>query len=163
MRRIGALSMIMLALALSALAVEPTQDAGKAELKLWQGLWQTSPGGMQHQNGRQVVANPVPHGPCFFVVGERLIWLDEEGRPTGEEETIALDVQSNPKRVTFTPVGDSDKSRRKQGIYEATGASLTVHLGIDGGAAPRSFLELNNPLEGNDGKEWIIGRKKLQD
>ena len=60
-----------------AAAEEPKQDEVQAELKKWQGLWQTSPGGMQHRDGKQVVANPVLDGPCFFVCGDRLIWLDE--------------------------------------------------------------------------------------
>ena len=48
------------------------------------------------------------------------------------------------------------------GIYSATGSTLTVHLGLDGGPAPKHFLELNKPVKGVDGREWLVSRKKLQ-
>src|SRR5581483_5913645 len=83
-----------------AAADEPKQDEAQAELKKWQGLWQTSPGGMQHRDGKQVVANPALGGPCFFVCGDRLLWLDEEGKPSGKEEKIALAVKAEIGRAS---------------------------------------------------------------
>jgi uncharacterized protein (TIGR03067 family) len=143
-------------------ADEPKQDEVQAELKKWQGLWQTSPGGIRHRDGEQAVANPVLDGPCFFVRGDRLIWLDEEGKPSGKEEKISLDVKSDPKRITVTPVGAGKDSKPTHGIYSATGSTLTIHFGLDGGPAPKQFLELNKPVKGVDGQEWLVQRKKLQ-
>jgi uncharacterized protein (TIGR03067 family) len=117
---------------------------------------------MEHRDGQQVVRNPVLDGPCFFVRGNRLIWLDEEGKPTGQEETITLDVKAEPKRVTLTKVAADPGEKPTHGIYSATGSDLTVHLGLDGGPAPRQFLSLNMPIQGIDGIEWLVRRMKLQ-
>ena len=162
MRWLIAAAAVATALRIPATADEPRQDGVQAELKKWQGLWQTSPGGMRHQDGTQVVALPGREGPCFFVSGARLIWLDEEGKPSGKEEKIALDVKADPKRVTLTPVGGGKASKPTHGIYSATDSTLTIHLGLDGGPAPKQFLGLNNPIKGVDGSEWLVQRKKLQ-
>lgn len=162
MRLLIAAVALATALWIPAAADEPKQDEAQAELKKWQGLWQTSPGGMEHRDGKQVVRNPVLEGPCFFVCGERLIWLDEEGKPLGKEEKIALEVKANPKRVTLTKVGGGKDEKPTQGIYSATGSTLTIHLGLDEGPAPKQFLELNKPVKGVDGSEWLVHRKKLQ-
>lgn len=143
-------------------ADEPKKDEAQAELKKLQGLWQTAPGGMEHRDGKQVVRNPVLDGPCFFVRADRLIWLDEEGKPTGKEEAITLDVKADPKRITLTGVGGKKEEKLSHGIYSATGSNLTIHLGLDGGPAPKQFLELNKPVKGVDGGEWLAHRKKLQ-
>jgi uncharacterized protein (TIGR03067 family) len=145
-----------------AAADEPKQDEVQAELKKWQGLWQTFPGGMEHRDGKQVVRNPVLDRPCFFVRGNRLIWLDEEGKPNGKEEMIVLDVKADPKRVTRTKVGGGKDEKPTHGIYSATDSTLMLHLGLDGGPAPKQFLELNMPVKGIDGSEWLVARKKLQ-
>jgi uncharacterized protein (TIGR03067 family) len=146
---------------LPATAEEPKKDTVESELKLLQGLWQSSPGGMEHRDGKQVVRNPVLEGPCFFIAGDRLINLDAEGKPTGKEEKITLDVKADPKRITLTPVGEKN-AKPTHGIYSATGSSLIIHLGLDGGPAPKQFLELNKPVKGVDGSEWLVHRKKLQ-
>jgi uncharacterized protein (TIGR03067 family) len=135
--------------------------AMQSELNKLQGLWQTSPGGMVHRDGKQVISQPGIDGPCFFVQGDRLIWLDKDGKPSGEELMIKLDPTADPKRITFTPVGDG-KKKPMHGIYVVEGASLRLHVGLDGGPAPKQFLELNNPVKGLDGREWLVGRKKLQ-
>jgi uncharacterized protein (TIGR03067 family) len=133
----------------------------KSELQKLQGLWQTAPGGMVHRDGKQVVYQPRIDGPCFFVRGDRLIWLDKDGKPTGEELTIKLEVTADPKRITFMPMGE-EKKKPTHGIYAVEGASLRLHVALDGGPAPKQFLELNKPVEGVDGREWLVGRKKLQ-
>lgn len=148
--------------AVPATADEPVKDDAQAELKKFQGLWQTAPGGMEHRDGKQVVRNPVLDGPCFFVCGDRLLWLDEEGKPSGKEEKIVLDAKANPQRITLTPVGKGNEAKPSHGIYTATGSTLTIHLGLDGGPAPMQFLELNNPVKGVNGSEWLVRRKKLQ-
>src|SRR5436190_178505 len=117
MRSLIAAVALATALWIPAEADEPKQDEAQAGLKKWQGLWQTSPGGVRHRDGKQVVANPVLEGPFFFVCGDRLIWLDEEGKPSGKEEKIALDVKADPKRVTLTPVGGGKNSKPRHGIY----------------------------------------------
>jgi uncharacterized protein (TIGR03067 family) len=139
----------------------PKDERTRSDLAKLQGLWQTSPGGMEHRGGQQVVRNPVLDGPCFFVCGQRLIWLDPQGIPTGQEDTITLDVQAEPKRITLTPAGDGAGKKPSHGIYLATDTSLIVHLGLDGGPAPQQFLELNKPVMGRDGEEWLVSRKKL--
>ena len=162
MRALWAAVAVATFLGLPATADEPKLDAAQAELKKLQGLWQTSPGGMEHQDGKQVVRNPVLDGPCFFVCGDRLLWLDEEGKPSGKEEKITLDVKADPMRITLTPVGKDKEAKPSHGIYTATGSTLTIHLGLEGGPAPKQFLELNNPVKGVDGSEWLVRRKKLQ-
>ncbi len=145
-----------------AFADEPKKDDPQAELKKFQGLWQTSPGGIEHREGKQVVRNPVLQGPCFFVRADRLIWLDAEGKPTGKEATITLDTKAEPKKITLTPAGGKKDDKPENGIYSATDTTLTIHLGLDGGPAPKQFLELNKPVKGVDGEEWPVSRKKLQ-
>ena len=118
-------------------ADEPKKDDTQSELKKLQGLWETSPGGAVHRDGKQVVYQPGIDGPCFFVHGDRLIWLEKEGKPSGEELTIKLEVTADPKRITFTPVGDGKGKKPIHGIYAVTGPSLRLHIGLDGGPAPQ--------------------------
>jgi uncharacterized protein (TIGR03067 family) len=165
MRTLMSALLFVVALCLTAVrdakAAEPKKDGMQAELDKLQGLWQTSPGGMEHRDGQQVVRNPVLEGPCFFIRGDRLIWLDDEGKPSGKEETIELDIKSGPKRITRTPIAAKKDEPRLQGIYTATDSSLIVHFGLEGGPAPKRFLELNAPVKGIDGHEWLVHRKKL--
>jgi RNA polymerase sigma-70 factor (ECF subfamily) len=146
----------------------------QAELKKFQGLWQHVPGGMEHQDGEQVVRGPAPGGPCFFIRGDKLVWLDKEGKPSGEEETVTLDRAADPKRIKFTTKGAGGKERvLREGIYKwerlpaarAGGAAadvLTIHVALKGGPVPKRFLELNKPVKGVDGREWLVSRYKLQ-
>lgn len=150
--------------------VAPKGDV-HAELKKLQGLWQHVPGGMNHQDGAQVVRGPARDGPYFFIQGDKLIWLDKEGKPSGEEETVTLDPMADPKRIKFTTNGQGGKSRvLREGIYncspvregEAAADILTIHVALEGRPAPKRFLELNKPVEGVDGREWLVSRCKLQ-
>ncbi len=150
------------ATAINVHADEPKKDDVQVELSKLQGLWQCSPGGMEHRDGKQIVRNPVHNGPCFFVRGDKIIWIDGDGKPTGNEETITLDTKAEPKKVTFTSVSEGKKENISHGIYSATGSSLRIHMGLDGGPAPGQFLELNKPLVGVDGTEWLVHRKKLE-
>jgi uncharacterized protein (TIGR03067 family) len=145
-----------------AAAADPKKDEAQSELKKLQGLWQTSPGGIEHRDGSQIVRNPVIDGPCFYIRGDRLIWLDEDGKPTGMEKTITLDVKSDPRQITLTPVDGKKDDKPSHGIYSATDSSLMIHLGLDGGPAPKQFLELNKPIKGVDGHEWLVSRKRLK-
>jgi uncharacterized protein (TIGR03067 family) len=141
----------------------PKKDDGQAaEFKKLQGLWQTVPGGIEQQDGEQIVRQPTLDGPCFFIRGDRLIWLDEEGAPNGKEATITLDIKASPKLITLTPVDGKKEEKPVRGIYEVEGSNLHVNIGLDGGAPPKQFLELNKPIKGVDGREMLIGRKKLQ-
>ena len=163
MRRLWMAIAVAVSLGLPATGGEPKPDEAQAELKKLQGLWQTSPGGMEHRDGNQVVRNPVLYGPCFFVFEDRLVWLDEEGKPAAKEERITLDVKADPKQITLTPAGKDRDAKPSHGIYSATGSALTIHLGLDGGPAPKKFLELNKATKGVDGSEWLVWRKKLQE
>jgi len=138
------------------------QAGEPSEVKKLQGLWQRSLGGVVHRDGKQVVVGPFPDGPCFFIHGDRLIWLDKEGKPSGPEFAIKLEVTADPKRITLTPVGDGLVMKPSHGIYSVTGESLRLHFGLDGGPAPKQFLEPNSPIKGVDGVEWLVARKKLQ-
>ena len=146
-----------------AAAEEQGNDETQSELAKFQGLWHSSPGGMEHRGGKQVVRNPAVDGPCFFVCGSRLIWLDAMGKPTGEEQAIALDVRAEPKRFTLAHAGGKQDKPSFHGIYVATDSSLTIHVGLDGGPAPKQFLVLNKPEKGVDGEEWLVGRIKLRE
>jgi uncharacterized protein (TIGR03067 family) len=140
------------------------RQAGEpSELRRLQGLWQRLLGGMLHRNGRQVIIGPVPDGPCFFVCENRLIWLDQEGKPSGQEFEIKLEVTAEPKRITLTPRGHWHPWPIN-GIYSVTGDSLRIHVGVGLGrnVAPRQFLELNNPIEGVDGVEWLAVRNSYK-
>jgi uncharacterized protein (TIGR03067 family) len=143
----------------------------QAELKKLQGLWQHIHGGMEHRDGDQVVRGPAPGGPCFFIRGDKLMWLDKEGKPSGAEETVTLDPTADPKRIQFTTKGEGGKERvLREGIYsllavregEAAADSLTIHIALEGRPVPKRFLELNKPAEGVDGREWLVSRCKLQ-
>src|SRR5688500_15964580 len=59
---------------------EPKADS-QSELKKLQGLWMHIPGGVEHQDGGQVVRGPDRDGPCFFIQANKLLWLDAEGKP----------------------------------------------------------------------------------
>jgi uncharacterized protein (TIGR03067 family) len=125
---------------------------------------------MEHRDGGQVVRGPAREGPCFFICGDKLIWLDTEGKPSGEE-TVTLDPTANPKRIKFTSKGEGGKERvLREGIYslppiregEAAADFLTIHVALEGRPVPKRFLELNKPAEGVDGREWLVTRCKLQ-
>jgi uncharacterized protein (TIGR03067 family) len=160
------------ALLVPAGAEEP-KDATQAELKKLQGLWQHIPGGMEQLDGNQIVRGPAAEGPWFFIHDNTLIWLDREGKPSGEAETIALDPKAEPKRIKFTRKGDDGKERvLREGIYrwdrvpgvlkgEAATDVLTIHIALEGKAVPKQFLELNKPVKGVDGCEWLVARIKL--
>jgi hypothetical protein len=60
----------------------------------FQGLWQDHLGGAEHSDGDQTVRQPVLEGPCFFIRGDRLIWLTDDGRPSGHEERITLNIKA---------------------------------------------------------------------
>ena len=135
----------------------------QAELKKLQGLWMHLSGGINQQDGGQVVRGPARDGPCFFIRGDQLIWLDKEGRPSGEEETVTLDPAADPKRIKFTKQGERGKEQvLREGIYTATPDSWTVHIAVEGKPPPTRFLELNKPVEGVDGCEWLVGRCTIQ-
>jgi len=141
----------------------------QAELKKLQGLWQHVAGGLEHQDGAQVVRGPAAGGPCFFIHGDRLIWVDK-GQTSGEEETVTLDATAEPQRIKFTTKGAGGKERvLREGIYkwerlpaavegEAAADVLTIHVALEGRPVPRRFLELNKPINGVDGREWLVGR-----
>src|SRR5262245_55801772 len=54
---------VLLAAAGAGLPGDAPKDDVQAELKKVQGLWQHVPGGMQHQDGAQVVRGPARDGP----------------------------------------------------------------------------------------------------
>jgi uncharacterized protein (TIGR03067 family) len=144
----------------------------QAELKKLQGLWQHVPGGLEHQDGEQVVRGPAAGGPCFFIHGDKLIWVDK-GQTSGPEETVTLDATAEPKRIKFTTKGAGGKERvLREGIYkwerlpaagegEAAADSLTIHVALEGKPVPRRFLELNKPVKGVDGREWLVSKAEL--
>jgi RNA polymerase sigma factor (sigma-70 family) len=141
----------------------PGKDTLPAELNELQGLWQDHMGGMEHTDGEEIVRQPVVNGKCFFIRGDRLIWLTEDGRPSGKEEQITLDVKADPKRIALTPVlidGKAVAARATVGIFELTKTGPRIHLGLDG-STPKRFLEPRKPVKGVDGREWLISRKKL--
>jgi RNA polymerase sigma factor (sigma-70 family) len=144
-----------------------------AELKKLRGFWQYVPGGLEHQDGEQVVRGPAAGGTSFFIHEQQLIWLDKDGQPTGEEETLTLETMAEPKRIRFTTKGPDGKERLlRDGIYkweslpaavdgEAAADVLTIHIALDGRPAPRRFLELNKPIQGVDGREWLVSKAEL--
>jgi len=139
------------------------KDDTQAELKKLQGLWMHLPGGIKQEDGGQLVRGPARDGPSFFIWGNKLIWLDTEGKPSGEEETVTLDPAANPKRIKFTRKGERGKENvLREGIYEAAADVLTIHVALEGKPVPKRFLELNKPITGVDGCEWLVGRCKLQ-
>jgi uncharacterized protein (TIGR03067 family) len=164
MRSITIFSALALFVAASAArAQEPPADV-QAELKKLQGLWQDHLGGATHKDGGESVMQPVLDGPCFFIDGNRIIWLDENGKPSGREDRITLDLKANPKQITRTAIlidGKEVAAAPRQGIYELTESGLRVQFGLDGGPAPKQFLEVNKPIKGVDGSEWMISRKKI--
>src|SRR5580765_5246659 len=90
---------VLLAAAGPGLPADAPKGDVHAELKKLQGLWQHVPGGMKHQDGAQVVRGPTRDGPFFFIQGDKLIWLDKEGKPSSEEEMVTLDPTADPKRI----------------------------------------------------------------
>jgi RNA polymerase sigma factor (sigma-70 family) len=148
----------------------------QAELKKLQGLWEHVPGGLKHQDGEQVVRGPAGDGPCFFIRGDKLIRLDKKERqPSGDEETVTLDTTAEPKRIKFTTRGADGKERvLREGIYkwerlpaigkgEAAADVLTIHVALEGRPVPKRFLELNKPVKGVDGREWLVARLSISE
>ena len=164
MRSITLLSgLLLLVAAVASRADEPPAEL-QAELNKLQGLWQDHLGGAEHRNGEEVVRQPVHGGPCFFICGDRLIWLTDDGQPSGREERLTLDIKTDPKRITRTLVlvdGKKVAAAPVHGIYEVTESGLRVQFGLDGGPAPRRFLVGNKPDKEVDGQVWLISRKKL--
>jgi len=149
-----------------------TGDA-QAELKNLQGLWQHIPGEIEQENGEQIVRGPAADGPCFFVRGDKLIWLDKKGKPSGEEETITVDPTADPKRIKFTKQEKDGQVRvLREGIYrwervpgvidgQAAEVVLTIDIALQGKPPPTRFLELNRPIKGVDGCQGLVNRVKL--
>ena len=142
----------------------------QAELKKIQGLWEHIPGGMEHLDGGQVVRGPNRDGPCFFICGDKLIWLDKDGKPSGEE-TVTLDPTANPPRIKFTAKGEGGQDRvLREGIYslsavrdgQSTADTLAIQIALEGRPVPKRFLEFNKPAAGVDGREWLVSRYKLE-
>ena len=143
-------------------ADEPKGDS-QEELKKLQGLWMHIPGGIEHLDGGQVVRGPDREGPCLFIRGDKLIWLDKDGKPSGDEETVTLDPAADPKRIKFTKQGAGGQQHLlREGIYAATADAWTIHIALAGKAAPKRFLEFNKPVAGVDGREWLVGRCNIQ-
>jgi uncharacterized protein (TIGR03067 family) len=149
----------------------PNRDS-RAELKKFQGLWQHVAGGLEHQDGEQVVRGPAAGGPSFFIHGDKLIWVDK-GQTSGVEETVTLDAAAEPKRIKFTTKGEGGKERvLREGIYrwehlpallqgEVAADILTIHVALEGRPVPSRFLELNKPVKGVDGREWLVSKAEL--
>jgi hypothetical protein len=45
---------------------------------------------------------------------------------------------------------------------EAAADVLTIHVALGGKPVPKQFRELNKPIKGVDGCEWLVSRGKLQ-
>lgn len=143
----------------------PRPKEADAEPEKWQGLWQDFSGGMTHKDGEQHVIQPVSDGRSFFICGDRLIWLTDDGLPSGNEERVTWDVKAEPKRITRTIVllkGKKVLAGTQVGIYKMTESGPVIHFGLEPGKVPDRFLEMNKPAKGVDGAEWMIGRKKLR-
>jgi uncharacterized protein (TIGR03067 family) len=162
---------ILLAAAGPGLPADAPKADVHAELKKLQGLWQHIPGGMRHEDGAQVVRGPARDGPYFFIHGDKLIWLDKDGKPSGEEETVTLDPTADPKRIKFSTKGQGGKEQvLREGIYssspvregETAADILTIQIALEGRPVPKRFLEFNKPVEGVDGREFLVSRSKLQ-
>jgi uncharacterized protein (TIGR03067 family) len=135
----------------------------QAELKKVQGLWMHLPGGIDQQDGGQVVRGPARDGPCFFILGDKLIWLDKDGKPSGDEETVVLDPAATPKRIKFTKKDGTGKEHVvREGIYEASADAWTIEIAQAGKPVPKQFLEFNKPVKGVDGRQWLVGRCTLK-
>ena len=114
---------------------------------------------------------PARDGTFFFIQGDKLIWLDKQGKPSGGEETVTLDTTAEPKRIKFSTKGQGGKEQvLREGIYscspvregETAADILTIHIALEGRPAPRRFLEFNKPVEGVDGREFLVSRCKLE-
>ena len=47
------------------------------------------------------------------------------------------------------------------GEGEAAADSLTIHVALEGKPVPKRFLELNKPVKGMDGREWLVSKAEL--
>ena len=66
-------------------------------------------------------------------------------------------------RIKFTRKGERGMEQvLREGICEATADVWTIHITLGAKAVPRQFLELNKPVKGVDGCEWLVGRCKVQ-
>ena len=87
--------------------------------------------------------NDGPLGTFFRYIGDTGTYIARyDDLVDGKEEKIELDIKSGPKRITRTPIAAKKDEPRLQGIYTATDSSLIVHFGLEGGPAPKRFLEL---------------------
>ena len=62
----------------------------------------------------------------FFIHGDKLIWLDKEGKPSSEEEMITLDPTADPKRIKFTTKGQGGKEHVLREGFTAVPPSARV-------------------------------------
>jgi len=158
------------------------QDPGVLEMGKFQGLWRDPRAGMVHKDGVEEVQKP-GGGLHLFIQGNRVVWLDEDGRPNGNEDVITLEVNREPKRIVLEHVrigGAICTMTPKYGIYRETDAGMEVHFrlsdGTDGGKyqeegavkfalkgppPPSRFLEAGKPVKGLDGATWTLNRIKL--
>jgi uncharacterized protein (TIGR03067 family) len=166
-------SVIGLLIGAAAMArADDKESAADKELKKLQGVWGTILDNYAHNDGFEAIAQPITELSKHRIQGNKWIYLDAKGKPSGTEMTITLDPSTNPKqiRLTYTQKGQDgqpDKQFTQYGIYKLEGDGLTVHWGPfdsekGGGTrpAPKQFLEYNKPVKGVDGLATHFGRVK---
>jgi uncharacterized protein (TIGR03067 family) len=150
-------------------------DADKAveqELARMQGIWcRGLTLEFAHRNGGQEESRPLDElVKSHRIQGNKWMMLDAEGKITGVQKTIILDVSSEPKKIQLTTTrkggdGKPDVTITDYGIYRLNGDGLTIHFGLEdpkGGTkpAPKQFLQSNKIVEGVEG--YAVGFTRVK-
>ena len=163
-----------------ALAAQATDGPGAAEapkeqpapqddLALLQGVWEVTDRSPKNPPGKALL------GETWKIEGEKLTFGREqtvfqnnngdrlEGGPLEVSETIQLDQQATPKRITISaPTPGNPRLPGLQGIYQLKGDHLRVRLAPRGAQFPADFsseirgltivLKRQSPVEGNNAR-----------
>src|SRR5262249_18712302 len=132
--QILALGMTTLLFATSHGPADEKDTAVEKELAQMQGIWcRGQVLEFSHSNGGQGESRPLDElVKSHYILGNKWIMFDFEGKITKVEKTITLDLSSNPKKIQLTTTqkgrdGKPDVTFTEYGIYQMNGNSLTVH------------------------------------
>ena len=125
--------LMMLAVGLMLAADDAKSDANKKEIKAFEGTWKWV---SLEINGKEQ--------PADLFKGSRLIITGDKFASTEGEETLhgtfKVDVAKKPMTVDVTFNDGPDKGKTLQGIYELTGDTYKVCMGLPGKKRPTEFV-----------------------
>ena len=163
---------VALLLATSHGSADEKETAMEKEMAQLQGHWGSYYDTFEfsHANGNHYEARPWPLVKTHRIRGNKWLIVGEDGKATGVEKTITLDVTTEPKQIRLTMTrkrgpGQPDEQVTEYGIYRWEKETLVIHFGLPdekGGTkpAPKQFLRWDKLIEGVEGSAFKYERIK---